>query len=58
MKTYYDNGVVAMMKPKRMSREQQAAPNQIYFAEFERHTSEIAAFHLDRLVLFQLISIN
>lgn len=37
----------------RVSREQQALPNQIYFAEYERHTSEIAAFHLDRFVHFR-----
>lgn len=45
-----DNEVVALLRPRRTSREQQAMPNQIYFAEYERHTSEIAAYHLDRLV--------
>lgn len=44
----FDNDVVALFKPMRVSREQQALPNQIYFAEYERHTSEIAAFHVDR----------
>lgn len=32
----------------RFPREQQALPDQMQYAEFERHTSEIAAFHLDR----------
>lgn len=51
LKTFFDNGVSALMKPKRTAREQQAMPNQLYFVEYERHTSEIAAFHLDRFVV-------
>lgn len=46
----YDNDVKALFKPMRVTREQQALPNQLYFCEYERHTSEIAAFHLDRFV--------
>lgn len=50
MKVKFDNGIFAMFKPMRVTREQQALPNQIYYAEYERHTSEIAAYHLDKLV--------
>lgn len=46
----FDNEIVAFLKPQRTARDQQAMPNQIYYAEYERHTSEIAAFHLDRFV--------
>lgn len=47
---FFDNEVLALFKPKRTLREQQAPPNQVHVAEYERHTSEIAAYHLDRFV--------
>lgn len=50
LQIFFDNEVIALFKPKRTSREQQAPPNQVHIAEFERHTSEIAAYHLDRFV--------
>lgn len=34
--------------PCRNERHEDSLPNQLYFAEFERHVAEIAAFHLDR----------
>lgn len=42
MTVKFTNDVVALFKPIRMPREQQALPNQWYFAEYERHNSEIA----------------
>lgn len=51
LKITFDNDVVALFKPMRVRREQEALPNQLYFDLYERHTSEIAAFHLDRFVV-------
>lgn len=50
LQVFFDNDVRALFKPKRTEREQQAPPNQVHIAEYERHTSEIAAYHLDRFV--------
>ncbi|XP_031624802.1 extracellular serine/threonine protein CG31145-like [Contarinia nasturtii] len=53
-KIIYDNGMYALAKPMRFSREMEIAlPNQMQYAEFERHTAEIAAYHLDRLLGFR-----
>lgn len=32
----------------RTRRDEQSPPNQLYYAEIERPTSDIAAFHIDR----------
>lgn len=49
----YDNDMKSLLKPMRFPRDRQTLPNHFYFSDFERHTAEIAAFHLDHVLGFR-----
>lgn len=48
----FPDGGKAVFKPMRWGRDYEVLPNHYYFNDFERHHSEIASFHLDRVLGF------
>ncbi|KAM9304925.1 extracellular serine/threonine protein kinase FAM20C [Gastrophryne carolinensis] len=51
----FQNYGQALCKPMKQKREQETPADFFYFSDFERHNSEIAAFHLDRILDFRRV---
>lgn len=49
----FENGGQALFKPMRFPRDHETLPDHFYFTDFERHHSEIASYHLDKIMGFR-----
>ncbi|KAF6039878.1 hypothetical protein EB796_001801 [Bugula neritina] len=53
LKLTYSDDLNGLWKPMRFTRDTETLINHYYFSDYERHTAEIAAFHLDRVFGFR-----
>ena len=49
----YEANLLGLLKPMRLTRDQQTFPDHFYFVDLERHNAEIASFHLDQILDFR-----
>ncbi|XP_059167512.1 extracellular serine/threonine protein CG31145-like [Physella acuta] len=51
----FDDGGQGVFKPMRNPRDYETKPDHFFFSDIERHTAEIAAFHLDKLLAYNRV---